>query len=62
MAAQRYEVVEYHDGKRFAAVAGMGRNAGKWDSDHSRSRAYYYARQLNLAKRSPTLSYRVEEA
>lgn len=61
MRTKRFTVVEYHDGEFYGVVAGLGRNAGTWDADHSRSAAYRHCKALNAAKRSPTLLYVVEE-
>ena len=55
----RYEVAKRApDGTYLGAVAGMGRNRGTWDSEHSRSAAYRHARTLRQA--DPINRYTVE--
>ena len=59
MKSTRYEVAKYSpDGAYLCAVAGMGRNRGTWDSDHSRSAAYHHARTLR--RLDPAHRYSVE--
>lgn len=60
MQKQRFEVVQFTpDGRRIGSVAGMGRNAGTWDTGHSRSSAYRHAKQCRAD--DPRHVYRVEE-
>jgi len=43
----RYNVIQQTPAGEFIAVmAGMGRNAGTWDTQHGRSQAYAHARKL----------------
>lgn len=62
-ARKRFEVVQYRHGKRDGALSGMGKNKGTWDSDHSRSAAYYHAAALRREswRAIAGLTYKVEE-
>jgi hypothetical protein len=56
----RYSVVEYtKKGEFVATISGMGRNAGTWDSSHSRRTAQKYAAQLRRENKDRV--YKVEE-
>lgn len=54
----RYNIVRYKDGQFDGVMAGCGRNAGTWDSDHSRSSAYRQAAKLRVEQ--PGYTYKVE--
>ncbi len=48
---QTFQVCEYDKTGRFiGVVSGMGKNAGKWDSSHSRRAAQRYAAMLRFEK------------
>jgi len=47
----RYVVIQHDpDTGESASIAGMGRNRGTWDTNHSRRRAQHYARQLRAER------------
>lgn len=58
---REWHVVEYRNGKRHHVVAGLGFNAGKWDSTHTRQTAARWVRRLNGHK-LPGLTFKVERA
>lgn len=61
MKSNRFEVVRYTPSGEMAGVmSGMGRNAGTWDSEHSRSAAYRHARDCR--RDDPSFIYKVEHA
>jgi hypothetical protein len=60
MRAARFEVVEFRPaGDRLHSIAGMGRNAGTWDSDHSRSAAFRHLAAIRA--QYPARVFRVME-
>ncbi len=62
MSMENYCVVEYTtDGKFCAVISGMGKNKGKWESTHSRSAAYRYAKVMRKScAENKDKTYKVE--
>jgi hypothetical protein len=60
---ERYEVVQYRNGKWDSIMSGMGKNKGTQDSDHSRSAAYRHAADLRKEpwREWAGLTYKVEQ-
>ena len=54
----RYCVAQFKGAKRVATISGLGRNHGKWESEHSKRTAEKYAREMNAARDGYT--YKVE--